>query len=637
MISDTRVQSYQFNLGAVSLDCGCTMFRIWAPLAEAVSLHQITPQNRDLPMERDERGYFQLIVDDIPAGSRYFYNVNGQDRPDPASRYQPEGIYGPSEVLRSDFIWEDYDWDGIPLEEYIFYELHVGTFTAEGTFDAIIPHLNEIKDLGITAIELMPIAQFPGGRNWGYDGVYAYAPQNTYGGPDGLRRLVNACHARGLALVLDVVYNHFGPEGNFIGEYANYFSDCYVSNWGSCLNFDGAQSDNVRQFFIENALHWITEYHIDSLRLDATHAILDFSSCTFLEELATAVHQHAARLQRQTYLIAENARNDSRTIRPQEERGIGMDAQWNDDFHHALRTFLTGDRTGYYQDYGDFHQLEKAFREGFVFTGEYSNHLERRFGTPSADIPPCRFVVFSQNHDQLGNRAFGEPLSEYVSYEGLKLAAATVLFSPYLPLLFMGEEYDEPGPFLYFISFYDADLVQAVQRGRKAEFAAFLNAGEEPPDPQAEETFLRTKLDHSIKHLGHHGVLRAFYREVIRLRKTVPALRHLIRAHMEVGALHDERILYVRRWHEESQTFTVFNFADEPQSVTIPLPRGCWHLLLDSAAERWREPSLEHEADADIPLVSQAPVSIPTQLDVDDGYSHLTLAPKSASLYVMVD
>jgi maltooligosyltrehalose trehalohydrolase len=359
----------------------------------------------------------------------------------------------------------------------------VGTFTPEGTFEAIIPHLDELRELGITAVELMPVAQFPGTRNWGYDGVYPFAVQNSYGGPEGLKRLVNACHGRGIAVVLDVVYNHLGPEGNYLWDFGPYFTDRYKTPWGSAINFDGPHSDPVRRLFIENALYWVTEFRMDGLRIDAVHGILDFSAYPFLEELASAVHEKAERLNRRVYVIAESDLNDTRVIRSRELGGYGLDAQWNDDFHHALHTLLTEDQTGYYQDFGRLGDLVKAFREGFVCSGQYSSYRRRRHGNSSRDIPAGCFVVFAQNHDQVGNRMRGERLSQLVCRERMKLAAGVVFLSPFIPLLFMGEEYGETAPFPYFISHSDADLVEAVRRGRREEFAAF-GWSQEPPDPQ---------------------------------------------------------------------------------------------------------------------------------------------------------
>jgi maltooligosyltrehalose trehalohydrolase len=529
--------------------------------------------------------------------------------------FQPEGVHGPSQIVDSRFSWEDVTWSGIPLRDYVIYEVHVGTFTPEGTFESIIPHLDELKDLGITAIELMPVAQFPGSRNWGYDGVFPFSVQNSYGGPEGLKTLVNECHRRGLAVILDVVYNHLGPEGNYLRDFGPYFTDRYKSFWGSVINFDGEDSDPVRRFFIENALHWVAEFHIDALRVDAVHAILDFSAQPFLEELASAVHDEAKQLDRRIYLIAESDLNDTRIIRSRLVGGYGLDAQWNDDFHHALHTILTGERRGYYQDFGQLRNLAKAFREGFVYSGEYSPHRRRRHGNPSRDIPAHQFVVFAQNHDQVGNRMRGERLSELVCLERTKLAAGVVLLSPFIPLIFMGEEYGETAPFPYFISHTDPALVEAVRRGRREEFAAFGWA-DEPPNPQDEETFLRAKLKHHLRNEGHHRVLLEFYKELIHLRRKIPALSHLSKDDMEVMDYEREKVLVIRRWSGPDEAVVGFHFGDSPATRCVSLPGGRWTKQLDSADKRWQGPG------------NQVPPEI-----ILDGEMALTLPPYSFVLF----
>jgi len=573
--------------GPTYLDRQRCQFRVWALRAATVELHLLTPEDRFLPMGREERGYFQTVVEGVPPGATYFYRLDAErERPDPASRFQPRGVHGPSQVVDPSFPWEDGAWSGIPLSHYIFYELHVGTFTQEGTFDSVIPQLDRLRDLGVTALELMPVAQFPGDRNWGYDGVQLYAAQNSYGGPAGLKRLVNACHSKGLAVVLDVVYNHLGPEGNYLAEYGYYFTDRYRTPWGPAINFDGPHSDEVRRFFIGNALHWVTEFHIDALRLDAVHAIYDASAHPFLEDLAEAVHQRAETLNRRIFAIPESSLNDTRLIRPSETGGFGLDAQWNDDFHHALRTVLTGDRAGYYEDFGEFHQLERAFREGYVYSGQHSVFRQRRHGNSSLEIPPHRFVVFSQNHDQVGNRMLGERLSGLVSFDALKLAAASVVLSPFLPLLFMGEEYGETAPFLYFVSHSDPVLIEAVRKGRKEEFAAFAWQGE-PPDPQDEATFRMSKLNPQLASNRDRRILREFYRELIQLRKTQPSLVLLSKRHMEVSAVHRSKILAIRRWTDIDETLLLLHFGSAPTQASELIPIGQWIKVLDSSDERW--------------------------------------------------
>ena len=579
--------STDITIGANYVGDDKTSFLVWAPFRKQVEVHVMAPLEQTLPLEKDERGYFSMIAEDMPAGSCYFYRLDGKSEyPDPASRFQPQGVHGPSQVTDPDFPWEDSRWPGLPLQEYIIYELHTGTFTPEGTFDAVIGHLDGLKELGITAVELMPVAQFPGSRNWGYDGVYPYAVQDSYGGPDGLKRFVNACHRRGLAVVLDVVYNHLGPEGNHLAEFGPYFTDRYHTPWGAALNFDGAFSDEVRRFFIENALYWVTEFHIDALRLDALHTILDISSYTFIEEMTASVQKQAKTLNRNIYLIGESAANNIRLISPPESGGYGLDAQWNDDFHHALHVLLTGEKTGYYQDFGTMRQLVKAFREGFVYSGEYSPYRRHRHGTSSSDVPAERFVVFTQNHDQVGNRAGGERLSQLVSFEALKLAAGIVLLSPFIPLIFMGEEYGETSPFPYFVSHNDPELIEAVRKGRREEFTAFDWRGE-IRDPQDEATFLKARLNYGLRTEGWHKVLYDFYRELIRLRKENTAIACLSKDNLEVLGDENNKTLFVRRWSGDSEVVIIFNLSDNEAKVCQTIPLGQWHKILDSTEARW--------------------------------------------------
>ncbi len=433
------------GLGATYLgedQCG---FLVWAPLIDLVEVRILSPEERMVPLEKVSRGYHYGVVPGVKPGTRYSYRLDGNtERPDPASKFQPEGVHGPSQVIDPQFAWEALHWSGIPFSHYVLYELHVGTFTAPGTFEAIVPYLDGLKGLGITSIMIMPVAQFPGDRNWGYDGVCPFAVQNSYGGPDGFKRLIDACHQRGLAVILDVVYNHLGPEGNYFHDFGPYLTNQYRTPWGPAINFDGTDSDEVRRFFIENALYWVTEFRLDALRLDAVQGIFDSSALHFLQELAATVHEQAERLNRRIYVIAESDLNDVRIVRSPELGGYGLDAQYNDDFHHALHTLLTGERIGYYKDFGRVQDLAKAFAEGFVYSGVYSPTRRRRHGNSSKTLAARRLVVFAQNHDQVGNRL---RLSALVSFEGLKLAAAAVLLSPFIPLLFMGEEYGETAPF----------------------------------------------------------------------------------------------------------------------------------------------------------------------------------------------
>ena len=568
-------------------------FRVWAPLAENISLKLLTPFERLIPMQKDERGYCRTVVDDVSPGTLYYYFLDRErDRPDPASYFQPQGVHKASQVIdHNAFQWRDSGWQGVPMPDMIMYELHTGTFTPEGTFDAIIPLLDELKDIGKGAIEIMPVAQFPGERNWGYDGVYPFAVQNSYGGPDGLKRLVNECHLKGMAVIIDVVYNHLGPEGNYLRDYALYFTDRYKTPWGEAINFDGPYSNEVRNFFIENALYWFEYYHIDALRLDAIHGIYDISARPFLLELAGTVEDFSLKHGRKYYLIAESALNNPLAARPGDKGGYGIDGLWNDDFHHAVHTLLTNESRGYYVDFGKTGRLVKSLKEGYVYSGEYSEFRKRNHGNSSRDLPAERFIVFSQNHDQTGNRMFGERLSCLVSFESLKLAAGIVLLSPYIPLLFMGEEYGETAPFLYFISHSDPRLIEGVREGRKREFEAF-NWRQEAPDPHDTRTFMQSVLNRDMGNKGNNKVLLEFYRELIRLRKSIPAIARPDKDCLDAWADEEKKVVFMRRWKDNDHILALFNFnkADETINPCTSCPEMKWEKILDSSDERWNGP-----------------------------------------------
>jgi maltooligosyltrehalose trehalohydrolase len=572
------------KLGAVLAPEGCT-FTVWAPLASKVMLHIVSPAGKTIPMEDAGDGYFTKTLRDVTAGHRYFYHVAGKDLPDPASCYQPEGVHGASEVCDRYYGWTDQAWRGIAARDLIIYELHVGTYTSEGTFQGVIARLPELKSLGVTAIELMPVSQFPGTRNWGYDGVNLFTVQNSYGGPAGLKQLVDAAHEIGLAVILDVVYNHFGPEGNYLPLFGPYFTDRFKTPWGPALNFDGAHSDHVRRFFIENAIYWQTEFHLDGLRLDAVHAIIDNSAVPFLRELKHATAREANRLQRPLTVIAESDLNAPRIIQADLAGGYGLDAQWSDDFHHCLHVLLTGERDGYYTDYtGGVSQFAKVWRSGYAYTGEYSAFRARRHGDFPAQCSLKQFVVCAQNHDQVGNRRMGERLSVLSDIDSLKLAAAAVLLSPFTPLLFMGEEYGEQAPFQYFVDHSDADLIKAVQAGRQEEFAAFYNAGK-CPDPASEETFQRSSLKHSLASKGQHRRLREFYEYLISLRKTYRCIGQAEREHVDVEVFEEQMVLLVRykvsAWPE---MLLLLCFARSPVELSLKTEPGPWDVILNSAA-----------------------------------------------------
>jgi len=579
------------RLGAIPQGDGSTEFLVWAPRGEEIVLHVIEPSDNLVPMRAIGHGYHYAAVPNLGEGARYCYILGAdRERPDPASRSQPDGVHGPSEVVDvSRMVWDDASWFGVPLSSYVFYELHVGTFTPEGTFEGAINRLDELVELGITAVELMPVAQFPGSRNWGYDGVYPYAAQSTYGGAVGLQRLVNACHQRDLAVVLDVVYNHFGPEGNYLWDYGPYFTDRYHTPWGSALNFDGRDSDEVRRYFIENALYWVRDLHIDALRLDAIHEIHDESAYPFLEELGVQVHRAAEQLNRRCHLIAETDLNDARIIRPRSLSGYGLDAQWSDDLHHALHAELTGERRGYYVAFGGLGPIARGLRDSYVYQGEYSPGRERRHGNSPRLNHADQFVVCTQNHDQVGNRMTGDRLSSLVSYEQAKLAAGVILLSPFLPLLFIGEEYGESQPFQYFTSHGDPELIQAVRQGRKQEFAAFAWQGE-VPDPHDEETFLRSKVRPQAQQTGQSRQLRELYRHLIALRKRWGGNREQRLDATDTWQVPERQVVYMRRTTNAGQVLVVYNFSAEQQQVVVALEPGVWGCEVDTASDMWGGP-----------------------------------------------
>jgi maltooligosyltrehalose trehalohydrolase len=570
-------------LGARLTDPSRCEFRVWAPYRQHVELHIVAPAERRVPMAKTAAGYHEAAIDDCAAGAHYFFSVEEEDHPDPASRFQPEGVHGPSEVVPVEFEWHDRGWRGVALDDFVIYELHVGTFSDEGTFEAVIPHLDSLRDLGVTAVELLPVAQFPGARNWGYDGAYVGAAQNSYGGPIGLKRLVDACHERGLALVLDVVYNHLGPEGNYLSQFAPYFTDRYRTPWGLALNFDGPHSDDVRWYFIHNALQWVDEFHVDALRVDAVHAIVDHSAEPFLQDLTTAIRERGRQLGREIYTIAESDLNDPRVITSKEELGLGFDSQWSDDFHHSLHALLTGERDGYYEGFGRVSDLARVMKSGYSFIGQHSVYRGRKYGAKPKTADGRKFVVCAQNHDQVGNRMLGDRLAALVSYDKLKIAAAALVLSPFIPMLFMGEEHGETAPFQYFTSHSDEDLIEAVRKGRREEFEDFDWRGE-PPDPHDEETFRRSKVQWHLVGHEQNANLRKLYRELLRLRRERPALRKLDLASLDVHADDARRVLLVRRWSGDDQALIAFNFGDMIAKLELPSALPSWDPLIETGA-----------------------------------------------------
>jgi maltooligosyltrehalose trehalohydrolase len=499
-------------------------FRVWAPRPTRVDL--LIGENRDsasaenaspwvtLPMEMEQCGWWRLLVPGAGGGTEYSFSLDGgPPRPDPRSEWQPHGIDGPSRVVDHDaYQWGDAGWHGFALASAILYELHVGTFSPEGTFDGVRRHLDHIVGLGVDAIEIMPVAEFGGSRGWGYDGVDLFAPHHRYGGPDGLKRLVDDCHQRQLGVILDVVYNHLGPAGNYLAEFGPYFQDDGATNWGDAVNLDGPSSAEVRRFIIDNALAWVSRYHVDGLRVDAAHALKDSSALTIHEELCAEVHARSG-----AWVIAESDLNDPRYVAAPELGGYGYDAVWADEFHHAVHAALTRETTGYYEDFGGLEPVVTALRRGWVYTGDYSPHRRRVHGRAAPLPRPDQLVVSLQNHDQVGNRARGERLGHLVPTEVAKIGAALTLLAPFIPMLFAGEEWASAAPFLYFTDFDDPALGSAIRAGRISEFAAFDWNAVDIPDPQALGTYERSKLVWAEA----AGDMVDWYRRLIEIRRTI--------------------------------------------------------------------------------------------------------------------
>ncbi len=615
-------KGWKLEIGARPTPDG-VRFRVWAPRADSVAVRVMGQEAKPFRMERRERGYFEALVPGITAGARYTYSLDGdKERPDPASRFQPDGVHKPSQVVDpAAFPWTDQHWRGLPQRDLIIYELHPGTFTKEGTFPAIIPLLDYLKnDVGITAVELMPVAQCPGARNWGYDGVYLYAVQSSYGGPDALKQLVDTCHAKGLAVVMDVVYNHLGPEGNYLGDFGPYFTDKYRTPWGPAINYDAADSDEVRRYIIDNAVYWVSEYHIDALRLDAIHGIFDFSAYHILRELNDAVHAEAARLGRTVSVIAESDLNDVRVITSPELGGYGLDGQWNDDFHHAIHSLTTGETNGYYADYGGLEHLATALRDGFIVSGRFSVYRKRRHGNSSRHCAPAKLVVFAQNHDQIGNRAHGDRIGA-LAPESLHSIAATVLLAPHVPLLFMGEEYGETAPFQYFVDHGDPGLLEAVRKGRREEFAHF-GWKEDIPDPADPQTFERSRVHPGAQRDPKQKALLRWTKSLIELRKGVAALggADSDRFGHHVYVHEREQVLLLHRWADGGPSaLVVLGYNKTPATVALHEPPGEWHLRLD-----------KNMAD----LGGSGRQVAPARLSITRSGTTLDLTPYAAAVYL---
>lgn len=580
---------WKLGLGANFVSKNRVHFSVWAPFQSHL---QVQIHGSLFPMERDRHDYFHLELDGLHENDTYMYVLaNGKTRPDPVSRYLPQGVFGPTAIIDCNaFTWTDQNWKGIKQEEYIFYECHVGTFTPEGTFEGILKKLKMLKALGITCLELMPIAQFSGNYGWGYDGVSPYAPHNAYGDPASLKKLINACHECGLAVCLDVVYNHFGPEGCFIGDFGPYWTDRYKTPWGNSINYDGPYSDGVRAFILQNALYFVHEYHIDALRLDALHALYDFSASPLIQELSMLLEEVGKEVHKKIHLIAESDLNDSRLIRPRKSGGYHLDALWNEDFHHALHVSLTGETHGYYEDFQGLSDFAKALKEGVIYQGKYSSYRKKNHGNSFEGIEPQRLVSFLQNHDQVGNRLQGDRIATHLTFEEQKIAAFILLLSPYLPLLFMGQEYGEEAPFEYFVNYENEELTANVYAGRKREF--HLEANDMPlPDKEA---FLRSKLRWDSLENPKHKALFKLHQELIQCRKAHPIFKTIQKKDIHVySSLTDSFIAWEYRTGPQAlQFFCTFSKekgkGKEKKEYMLPFSStGKMELLLHTEEPRF--------------------------------------------------
>ncbi len=568
-----------------------TCFTVWAPLKNTMFLHIISPEDQMIEMIKDAKGYFTAEVKDAMPGWRYYFRPdNEKDVADVASFYQPEDTLGPSEIVNQfAFQWNDNNWKSVPLQDVVLYEVHVGTFTNEGTFEAIIPLLNDIKSTGINAIELMPVCQFSGNKNWGYDSAYPYAVHLSYGGPQGLKKLVDACHQKGIAVFLDVVYNHIGPEGNNFTEYAPYFTDKYKAPWGTAINYDGEYSDGVKEYVSENVVFWFEHYHIDGLRLDAVHEMYDRNAVNIWQIIHQKVKLLEQKVGRRLYLTAESDLNSPRVTKHPDGGGMGFDAQWLDDFHHIFYVLLDPEGQNRYSDYKTMEQLAKVYTDGFIHSGEYIEFRKRTHGASSAGVPGYNFVVLNMNHDQVGNRIKGERLSMLVSFEKQKLAAAALLLSPYIPMLFMGEEYGEDTPFYFFISHHNKEAVKGVQEGRKQEFQKFgVKENEHFPDPAADETFNSCKLQWQKRKEGKYKILLEWNKHLITLRRTNNILYNFNKSNIKAFPLGEQGLIIHRQTDDGLEhLFCCLNVSDKELVYQLPPYTKQWKKILDSKEERW--------------------------------------------------
>ena len=566
-------------------------FTVWAPLVDSVAI-ELIEENRIVPLAKDNLGYWSVELYDVLPGSLYNCILDHKKKlPDICSLSQPQGVFGSSQVIdQAAFEWTDKTWPGIPLKDMIIYEIHVGTFTTEGTFEGVISKLEHLVDLGINTIELMPVAQFPGKRNWGYDGVFPFAVQHSYGGVEGLKKLVDACHKAGIAVVMDVVYNHLGPEGNFFHEYGPYFTDKYTTPWGSAINFDDAYSDEVRNLFLQNIHMWLCDYHIDALRLDAIHAYKDAGVLHFINEISNFVKALSKENDRDYILIGECDLNDPKFITPVEKGGFGLHAQWMDEFHHSIHSVLTKERDGYYEDFGNLDHIYRAFKDTFVYAERYSFHRKRTFGAYPAHNHYDQFIVCIQNHDQIGNRLQGERLATLVSFEALKLAASALLTSPYVPMLFMGEETGTENPFYFFSDYSGKELIERMTVSRKEEFKSFKWEGNFV-DSQLLETFNQSKVNWNFSDNNKRSRLFDFYKELIKLRKQYGAFQNNTRESLKIEMDENQHLLIIERKAADASSCIsmIMNFnKGAAESLWKKEEQG--QLLLDSASSKWLGP-----------------------------------------------
>jgi maltooligosyltrehalose trehalohydrolase len=570
-------------------------FVLWAPHAFSVQLIIVKPLPKILFPEKDKDNYWRIVVADCRPGTRYFYQIdNKEPLPDPASVSQPDGIEGSSDILNfSDMNWEDQEWHNIPFSTLIIYELHVGTYSPEGTFDGLLSKLDYLSRLGINAIEIMPVSQFSGQQNWGYDGVFSNAVQNTYGGAFGFMKLINECHKRGIALILDVVYNHHGPEGNYINKFAPYMSETHSTAWGKAFNYDGPHCEGVRNFFVQNALMWFRDFHIDGLRMDAVHAMHDNSEKHIIREISEAVRDLNIKSGKSHYLIGEVNLNDVAYTRPIINGGYGLDAQWNDDFHHALHIKTTGEKNGYYVDFTDKTCFANVLKKAFILDGKYSKFRGRGFGKPAGTTTADKFIVYSQNHDQVGNRRYGDRKSSLVSFEMQKLIAACVILSPYIPMLFMGEEFGEVNPFRFFIDFKSEYLNQLITRGRDNEFKMLgYKVTSKGYCPMEAETIKGSKLNWKLTDANIHSAkIYNFYKKLIEIRKTHLVLRIPDRKKMIVNENKNKnknkKLLTIKRWQGRHKVIMLLNFSKRTVKYKIDAENRKYYKTIDSSDLFW--------------------------------------------------